>query len=379
MSDRRDGRNTCQETATARVLCAVLGLLLCLSFASESRAASSPSFAGPEGAGLVSLNARDVPVADAYAMLAKAAGVRLRLKRGVTDDRRISFSIISEPFWVALERVNQKAGMHVGKVVQDDGPEVTLLPASITSDMRTITSAVDGPFLGALTERAVARGNDKSPAAAVDHLMWLEVQPDPRLKAMMFKDFKIDELIDESGRAISAGASTKAFAFQDGRVSLGIRMQNPPRLIGRMKLSGQAMVATRWDTIEVNNLGSDEPSTTSAPGFRIVSRARPRGNVRHVTLELTRTGQSGPLWLKEPTRIVLLKPVIFDRRNRPLQTNLYDTDWFGKMFRIELDAASPSYEPTAPKPSDADRLRLELPTDVKFYDLHWEFTNVTLN
>jgi hypothetical protein len=110
-----------------------------------------------------------------------------------------------------------------------------------------------------------------------------------------------------------------------------------------------------------------------------VTRAHTRGDARHVTIELTRNGQATAVWLKEPTRIVLLKPVIVDRRDRPLQSRLYDSDWFGKMFRIEVEATQPPAGSTAPKPSEADRLRLEIPTETKFHDVHWEFRDLALN
>jgi hypothetical protein len=382
MTRRRDGWTFCRSTA-ARVVPALLALVVCLS-ASEARAASSPTFAGPEGAGLVSVNGHDVPVEQAYAMLSKAAGVRVRLDRGVPDaNRRISFSVVSEPFWVALERLNQKAGMRVGKIVQDDGPAVTLYPPAIVSSHRTVASAVDGPFLATLVDATFERGREKAiePARLVESVLTLQVQADPRLKAMLLKDFKIDEVIDDSGRAIKTAATPSSFAFYDGSAGPGIRLgaRSAPRHVGRMKLSGQIMVATRWETVEVGNLGSDEPSTQSAAGFRIVTRARQRGDARHVTLELTRTGTTAPLWLKEPTRIVLLRPTILDRRNRPLQTVTLDNDWFGKMFRIELETTPPPAGSSDPKPSEADNLRMEIPTDVKFYDAHWEFRDLALN
>jgi hypothetical protein len=201
---------------------------------------------------------------------------------------------------------------------------------------------------------------------------------------MMLTDFKIDELIDESGRTISgtpANAGAKSYQFYDGSAGMTLRLppRAAPRQIGRMKVSGRVMVATRWETVEVGNIGSDEPSTTSAAGFRIVTRARARDDARHVTIELTRTGQTGPVWLKEPTRIILLRPVILDSRNRPLQTRFFDADWFGRMFRIEVEATRPTPDSSAPKPSAADRLRLEIPTDVKFYDVHFQFNNLALN
>jgi hypothetical protein len=146
-----------------------------------------------------------------------------------------------------------------------------------------------------------------------------------------------------------------------------------------MKLSAKAMVATRWDVIECAGLGSAQPSTTYGAGFRVVSRSQPRGDVRHVTIELTRTGQAAPLWLKEPSRVVLLKPKVLDGHNRPLQTSLFDTDWFGKMFRIELETAPPEVPPKQPRPDEPDRLLMEIPTEVAYYDLHWEFRDLTLN
>jgi hypothetical protein len=76
---------------------------------------------------------------------------------------------------------------------------------------------------------------------------------------------------------------------------------------------------------------------------------------------------------------VLLKPVILDRNNRALQTHLVDSDWFGKMFRLEVETTQPPAGSTAAKPSDADRLRMEIPTDVKLYDVHWEFRDLALN
>jgi hypothetical protein len=354
---------------------------------SESRGGSAAEFAGSEGASLVSVNGRDVRVEDAYAMLSKAAGVNVRLDLGVTKPgQRISFSVVGEPFWVALQRLNAKADMRIGKVVQDDGPAVTLFPATFVSSNRVLGASVDGPFMATLSDATFARGQEKAiePTRRVESLLTLQVQADPRLKAMMFKDLKIDELIDESGRPISAAGLSvpgKSFAFQDGGAGMSVRLppRAAPRQIGRMKVSGQVMVATRWETVEVPNMGSDDPSTTSAAGFRISTRARTRGDSRHVTIELTRTGQTAALWLKEPTRIILLKPVLLDRRNRPLQSHLFDSDWFGRMFRIEVEAAPPLPGSGAPKPSEADRLRMEIPTDVKFYDVRFEFRDLTLN
>ena len=362
-------------------------ILACIG-SSSAFAASSPTFAGPEGVGLVSVNGRDVPVEEAYAMLSRAAGLRVRLDRGATNPgQRISFSVVGESFWVALQRINVKADMRVGKVVQDgDGPAVTLYPRSIVSSNRHLASAVDGPFLATLSDATFQRGQEKpiEPTRRVESLLTLQVQTDPRLKAMMLSDFKVDELIDESGRPLGGGPANgngKSYAFYDGGAGMNLRLaaRAAPRQIGRMKLSGHVMVATRWETVEIGNIGSDDPSTTSAAGFRIVTRARARDDARHVSLELTRAGQTGPQWLKEPTRIVLLRPAIVDRRNRPLQTRFFDADWFGRMFRIEVEAIQPTAGSGAPKPSDADRLRMEMPTDVKVYDVRFEFHDLALN
>jgi hypothetical protein len=386
MSGSRNERTSRNKRVATWLAPALFALVVCLR-SSDVRGASTPAFAGPEGAGLVSLNGRDVPVEEAYERLSKVAGVNVRLELGVTNaGQRVSFSIVGEPFWVALQRLNAKTGMNIGKVVQDDGPAVTLFPATFVSSNRVLGSAVDGPFLATLSDATFVRGQEKTiePTRRVESLLTLSVQADPRLKAMMFKDLKIDELIDESGRAINAAGAngnSKSSAFQDGGAGLVFRLpaRVAPRQIGRMKLSGQVMVATRWETVEVGNIGSDEPSTSSAAGFRIATRARTSGDARHVTIELTRTGQTAPLWLKEPTRIILLKPRILDRRNRPLQSHLFDSDWFGKMFRIEVQAGPPTPGSNAPKPGEADHLRMEIPTDVKFYDVRFELRDLTLN
>jgi hypothetical protein len=148
-----------------------------------------------------------------------------------------------------------------------------------------------------------------------------------------------------------------------------------------MKLSAKAMVATRWESIDVANLGSDAPSTTFAAGFKIVTRTRPgaaaaAASARHVSIELTRTGSSAPAWLREPTRIILVRPQVFDSRGRRLMTNLFDVDWFGKMFRIELEPDGP---PQQAKLGEADHLRLEIPTEVGYHDVHFEFQDLALN
>jgi hypothetical protein len=364
---------------------ALVALLICLrSFAMCSAAAAAPGFAGPEGPGLVSLNGRDLPVEEAYARLSKAAGVSVRLDRGVTDaSRRISFSVVSEPFWIALQRLNAKADMHVGKVMQDDGPAVTLYPASIVSNHRTVATAVDGAFLATLIDATFERGREKKvgPPIPIESSLTLQLQPDPRVKAMLLKDFKLDELIDESGRPLKSYTPSTPNAFDDCSAGPGIRIQarEAPRRVGRMKVSGRVMVATRWETVEVGNVGSDDPSTTSASGFRVLTRARTDADVRHVIVELTRTGGPDPLWFKDLNRIVLLRPTVFDRRNGALLTSMTRSDWFGKTFRFELDARQPSNDRSAPKVSDVDHLRFEIPSDAKFYDVHFEFRDLTLN
>ena len=114
--DTRDYRARPRGTAAFAVFMLVaLASVACFD-CSPANAASLTGFAGPEGVSNVSVNGRDVLIADAYEMLGKASGVRVSDNRRVSFPRRkISFSIINEPYWVALQRINEKAGMRVGK------------------------------------------------------------------------------------------------------------------------------------------------------------------------------------------------------------------------------------------------------------------------
>src|SRR5688500_10096183 len=71
-----------------------------------SRDAAEPS--------LVSLRLRDVPAKDAYLEIAKVSGVRVNsVSSWPGPDKRVSLTLVREPFWEAMARIGAASDMHV--------------------------------------------------------------------------------------------------------------------------------------------------------------------------------------------------------------------------------------------------------------------------
>src|SRR5688572_19440935 len=88
----------------------------------------------------VSLRLRQVPATEAYAVLGRAAGVRIDFgPLALPAEVRLSAGLIQEPFWTAVLALNGHTGLRVQSVHRQPDRSVRLIPARDA----TLRSSVD--------------------------------------------------------------------------------------------------------------------------------------------------------------------------------------------------------------------------------------------
>src|SRR4051812_24346270 len=129
MTTAHRGNTTARKrrfASNALLTAVALTFLLC----GRTRAAA----AGGETPTLISMHLRDVPVKDAYAELSRKADVRFRFTWSPpSDDRRVSLTLVQEPFWTALSQLNAAAERQVATSGRDDDgrPELAMQPSEM--------------------------------------------------------------------------------------------------------------------------------------------------------------------------------------------------------------------------------------------------------
>jgi hypothetical protein len=332
---------------------------------------------------IVSIRFQDVPAAEAYAALAKQAGVTIRYGWGPpAGNHRVTATLIHEPFWSAIARIGKTAGMHPTYVRREPAREVWLSPQRVMSTHKPVGTSVDGLFIGTLYDNV----DQLLVRAQVDvtrkhtSVLSIGVRAEPKIKPMMLHSIKIDELVDDTGRPLDAEVLYKALIFHDGFVTPYIRLpERPwPRSVGRIRLSGKVLASSKSELAELTDLTLDTPPGVSTAGFRIEAQTRQGARGRKITLCLTRDVEVTPDWLRPSSRLGLLEPIVLDPDGRKFLLHTIDRDWFGRMCRFQLEAEAPNVNKGEKPFGPPHRLLMEVPTEVFEYDVKFEFSDVKL-
>jgi hypothetical protein len=211
----------------------------------------------------------------------------------------------------------------------------------------------------------------------------LAVHAEPKVRGMLWHTVKVEELSDEYGRPIAFKANNGRLTagFNDGAAGAELQLEERlyPRKIGRLRLSGKVMAAVKSEVAEVTQLGVDHPPPVVAAGFRIETEAVKSKDGRMISLTMSRIGDEAPAWLGPDARRALwLEPAIVDSRGKRFATVVRNYDWFGKTFHMRLEAMSPGAMPLEKPTGPAEKLTIEIPTEVVEYDAKFEFSDLSL-
>ena len=359
--------------------------LILWALATVISAATAPPFAhaGSRGADptTVSLRLRNVPAKEAYAELARRAKVDIRYEsKEPKADARVTVNLVHEPLWTALAQINERAGMQVSGVRREEQPQIILQPQMPNVPTHPIASSVNGMFFGTVYQMTIdketgPRDHAKPYPASIAVTLRLE----PKVRALLWHSIVIDEVFDESGRALEGRIGTKVSPFNNGTASTVYNLAPRvwPRKIGRLRVRGKVFVSAESETARVTELMQSRATTVNAAGFRIETTGVKTDDGRRYVLNMTRLGAAGPDWLRLAGRVGLLEPVILDENGRRVSSIRTDIDPFGKSCRVFVRTFNPS--PKDPRPvGDPHTLLLEIPTEVEEYDVELQFGDMTL-
>ena len=345
--------------------------------------AGSPSQA-PSEPSLVSLRLRDIPAKEAYAEVAKAAGVRISYSSAWPSDKlRVSLNLVHEPFWQAMAQIGNTSGMHVQHVRRAPQQEVVLIPSNNMKDHRPVARSADGLFFATLIDHArdSERAKPVNPTNRFASFLTVTLVPEPKVRPLLWHSIKVEELVDDTGRAIEPKQYPRTATLLRGQGVLPLHLpERPwPRRIGRMRVTGKVLAATNAEVAEITDLMSATSPTASAAGFRIETTSRDMEDGRRmIRMQLTRTGNA-PEWMRPVARLDLLEPVVMDKQGRYPSFFVLDRDWFGRTCRFDVVVSPPQGKTRSSRQAGPpDRLIMEIPTDVTEYDVRLEFKDVTL-
>jgi hypothetical protein len=332
---------------------------------------------------IVSMRFRDVAAKDAYAALGAQAGVTIRYSWGAPpEDKRVTATLVHEPFWTAMAKIGKAANMQMTYVRREPGREVWLSPHHVMSHNKPVGTSIDGLFIGTLYDnvsQALLRAPvDPTRKHASD--LTITLRAEPKIKAMMWHSLEIDDFVDETGRPLVHRVLSKNPGFHDGSATTILRMNERswPRRIGRMRVRGKVLASLRSELAELKDLTLDSPPGVSAAGFRIGATTAAGERGRLITLNMTRERHVSPDWLRPSSRLGLLEPIVLDPAGRKYILHAYDRDWFGRMCRFEFEAVAPKPRPGEKPYGPPHRLVMEVPTEVVEYDVQLEFSDVNL-
>lgn len=344
--------------------------------------AAAPRFASAASADAttVSLRLRDVPAKEAYEQLARKAKIGVRyISQGPADDARVTVNLIHEPLWSALEKVNARTGMDIASITRDPAPQLALKRADTKSPTYPIATTVSGAFYGTVYQMTL----DEDPKLSADRTksvatsVAINLRVEPKIYALLWHSIVVDDVTDEFGGAIAGKQGTRSMPFTGGAAGtvLNLPPRPWPRKIGRLRARGKVLAAVRSEIAEVAPLTDESPQQVNVAGFRLdtTTVAKPDKG-RLITVTMTRTGSSGPEWLRSPQRAALLQPVVLDENGRRFSTLRSDFASFGKNCRFQLETMHHAKQDIG----QPHKLILEIPTDVVEYDVQLEFTDMTL-
>lgn len=344
---------------------------------SRNAAAAEPS--------LVSLRVRDLPVKDAYLEVAKASGVRVESASGWPGpDRRVSLSLMREPFWEAMARIGDASGMHVQYVRRAPEQQVLLTSVKNFGDYQPVARCADGLFLATLLDHVplADRKRPVDPTRKFASFLSISLLPEPKLRPLLWHSINVEEFVDETGRSIVPGKYPRwtPFPRNDGFLPLNLPERPWPRKIGGLRITSKVLAAAGTETAVVTDLMNGTSPTVTAAGFTIQTTSRDlAGGRRLITMNLTRIGNSTPDWLRPQQRLDLLEPIVLDRDGRVVNFFVRDRDWFGKACRVEVETIPSTRNARSSRAAGAPhKLLMEIPTDVVEYDVRLEFKDVTL-
>lgn len=331
----------------------------------------------------VSIRFDNVSAKDAFAALAKKAGASIRYSWGPPlESERITATIVQEPFWAAMARVQKIAHMETTNARREPKREIVLTPHRVMGRHNPVATAVDGLFIATLQDDLGEELFRLKSGPTTRHATRLSIclQAEPKIKPLLWHTLKMEELVDDTGRSLENSAVYRAVPFQDGTGIIVYKLKERPwpRKIGRMRVTGKILASANTEIAEVKDLMNPSPTPFSAGGFRIETTTRPGSLGRLITMNMTREFNLTPDWLHPASRLTLLDPIVLDRDGRKLLLYTHDRDWFGRTVRFQLEAAPQKVQKFDKPYGDPYRLLMEIPTDVHEYDVKLEFTDVAL-
>lgn len=328
----------------------------------------------------VSMTLRDVPAREAFAALAEQTKIEVTYDWGMpSDEQRVSMKLIHEPFWRAFERIGTPVDFYPTRVVHSPGRGICVTPTRVMGSQKPLATCVDGLFFGTLQDLTGA--SPANPAKSVASKLMVLLRPEPKLRGMMWHSIKVDQLIDDSGRAIECKHIGTVSGFStsgSGHLILNLGERPGPRRIGRLRVSGKVLAAARSEVVNITRLMDERPPTVEAAGFRIDTFAAKGRFGRELTLMMTRVGDV-PEWMRQPDRLLVLQPVVYDAGDRRFELRYGGINRVGRTCRLRVETADSPPSVSNPPVGDPQRLEMEIPTDVAEYDVEFEFNNVTLN
>jgi hypothetical protein len=337
----------------------------------------------PEDPTRVSIRFDNVSAKDAFAALAQKAGLSIRYTWGPPlESERITATIVQEPFWSAMARVQKIAHMETTNARREPNREVVLTPHRVMGRNNPVATAVDGLFIATLKDDLGEELFRLKSGPTSKHATQLSIslQAEPKIKPLLWHTIKVEELVDDTGRPLESAALYKAVAFQDGSGTIVFKLKERPwpRKIGRMRVTGKILAAAHTELAEVKDLMSPSPPPLSVGGFRIETATRQGSMGRLITMNMTREFNLTPDWLRPSSRLTLLDPIVIDREGRKFVLHTHDRDWFGRTVRFQLEAAPQKVQKFEKPYGDPYRLLMEIPTDVYEYNVKLEFSDVGL-
>jgi hypothetical protein len=213
-------------------------------------------------ASLVTLKAQNMPLSKILGAIEKQSGNKLGDYRAKfsqpENDTPLTLTFEKTPFWQALDRVLDAAGMTI--YPYGDQPGLNLVGQAPDARPRVDSACYDGPFRFAVT-KIVAQRDFQNPGAAALFVN-LEAAWEPRLKPIVLRQKPSDiKAVDDRGQPLKLlreGGEEEINPQGDSPgVELTLPFALPPRSMAKIaRLEGQltAMIPGRTETFRFDGL-----------------------------------------------------------------------------------------------------------------------------
>ena len=214
-------------------------------------------------ASLVTLHAQAMPLADVLSAISQQTGNKLvdvRQQRGQPSaNSPITIDLDRVPFWQALDRVLDQAGLEVDPFAGEDTLQILARGEKLQS--RAERASYSGPFRIEPTQ-IVAQRDLRNPANQALNV-WLEIAWEPRVRPISIRQKMADvSALGDAGRPLAAanGQSVLEPAVRPGTaaVQLALPLELPPRSvkqIARLRGSLAVLLPGRVEAFRFGQLG----------------------------------------------------------------------------------------------------------------------------